>query len=315
MDSNKLQQVVIRLDQALSDLKSIIGTETASVSVSDPIHKSRSTSTKAPNLSAFSVSAAELGPMPDYKLSDWPEAIDQKMIIKKDNKAEQKFRALQIINHVREPLKDKKVLDIGCGNGYVAAEASHAAKFVLGYDIQEDPMWSDHKTNNLKLTTNIEHIKEHGPFDLIILYDVLDHVVATTPLDIIQMAGEALSEDGCIFVRTHPWTSRTGGHIYEQHNKAYVHLILTPDEMAREGIEIEPNTKIIRPMAAYELWFGEANLLVADRKSKTNLVENYFSDTIIDRIVKINWGNKIDFDTARKIMGNHFIDYKLKKNK
>lgn len=315
MDLQQLSLIVSRLEQTVADLKLLLNANTDHKSTPAKQLKSRSTSTKAPNLSAFSVSASELGPMPDYKSADWPEAIDPKMIIKKDNKAEQKFRALQIINHIREPLKDKKVLDFGCGNGYVAAEASHTAQLSVGYDIQEDSMWADHKSDNLKLTTSLDTVKENGPYDLIIMYDVLDHIVAAAPTDVVKSASELLSEQGVLFIRTHPWTSRTGGHIYEQYNKAYIHLIMTPDEMAKEGIEIEPNSKIIRPMAAYELWFSEANLSVVDRKSKTNLVENHFVDSIMDRIVKINWGNKIDNDTARKIMGNHFIDYKLKRSK
>lgn len=314
MDVSQLKLILSRLEQTVLDLRATIGDHATSSNVQPKPIQSRSTSTKAPNLTAFSVSASELGPMPDYKSADWPDAIDHKMIIKKDNKAEQKFRALQIINHIREPLKDKKILDLGCGNGYVASEAAHSAKLSVGYDIIEDQMWSDHSSDNLILTTDLQKMKENGPYDLIILYDVLDHVVAASPVDIVKMARESLADGGCIFVRTHPWTSRTGGHIYEQYNKAFLHLALTPDEMAREGIEVEANTKVIRPMAAYELWFSEAGLSTIDRKSKTHLVENFFTDSIIDRIVKINWGNKIDYDTARKIMGNHFIDYKLKLN-
>ena len=68
-------------------------------------------------------------------------------------------------------------------------------------------------------------------------------------------------------------------------------------------------------MAAYELWFKDAGLSISEKKTKAMQVEHFFSDSIIDRINKINWGGKLDNDTIRKIMANHFIDYKLSKSK
>jgi len=321
VDTERLKSIIGRLEHTLAELKDL-----ANLSAVVKPNQSKSTNAKLPNLSAFSVSSAQLGPIPDYTSAEWPEAIDEAMIIDKNSKAEQKYRALQIINHIKETVRNKKILDFGCGNGYVAAEAAFTARLVVGYDVRKDPMWDNHGylpdiassgrlTNQpytLDLTTDINKLKEHAPFDLIILYDVLDHVVASTPLEVIKTVRSLLADDGCIFIRTHPWTSRTGGHIYEQYNKAYLHLALTPDEMVKVGIDVDANSKIVRPIAAYELWFKEAGLTVTDRKAKTNMVEPFFDGSLLDRIIKINWGNKIDRDTARKIMSNHLIDYKLK---
>lgn len=312
MNQALLAQTISNLEQNINDLKSILSGDTKAHSKSKTEKLSAS---KAPNLVAYSMPAKELGPIPDYQSNDWPAAVDDDMIIKKTSVAEQKFRALQIINHIKEPLNDKKILDYGCGNGLVAAEASYSAKLAFGYDIKSDDLWLENDKPNLVCSTDPDLVKQNGPYDIIVLYDVLDHAIGQSPLNIVQMASELLADDGVIFIRTHPWTSRTGGHTYENINKAYLHLAITPDELSQIGIQIEPNQKIIRPMAAYELWFKEAGLSVIDKKTKATQVEQFFSDDIIDRIIKINWGGKLDRDTARKIMANHFIDYKLSKSK
>lgn len=307
MDASNLLTIIEQLEKITANLRKIANLETT-------VHnKSRSTSTKQPNLSAFSLPADQLGPMPDYRQAEWPEAVAEKMIVSKDNIAEQKFRALQIVNHIREPIKNKKILDFGCGNGAVPIELAHTAELSVGYDIKSDDFITDR--NDAILSTDIEEVIAKGPYDLIILYDVLDHLVGDSPVDMLKSIKEMLHEDGVIFIRTHPWASRTGGHLYEKLNKAFLHLALTPDELAKEGILVESNLKIIRPMAAYELWFDEAGLSTIDKKLKTSTVEPFFSNDIIERIIKINWAGKIDTDTARKIMTNHFIDYKLKPNK
>ena len=320
MDRTLLTQTISKLEQNISDLKSILSGDTCTIGTDEVEGSSKNNKTKSrlsatAKLTASSLPAKDLGPIPDYQSSDWPAAVDEDMIIKKTNAAEQMFRALQIINHIKEPLNNKRVLDYGCGNGLVAAEAAHTAQIAIGYDIKEDDIWSAKDMPNLICTTDADLVAQNAPYDVIIFYDVLDHIVGQQPSDVIKHASNLLADGGIIYVRTHPWTSRTGGHVYESINKAYLHLAITPDEMAQNGIEIEPNQKIIRPMAAYELWFKDAGLSISEKKTKAMQVEHFFSDSIIDRINKINWGGKLDNDTIRKIMANHFIDYKLSKSK
>jgi 2-polyprenyl-3-methyl-5-hydroxy-6-metoxy-1,4-benzoquinol methylase len=236
------------------------------------------------------------------------------MIIPPNNEADKQFRALQIVSLIKLPMNDKIVLDCGCGEGYNAAEMANSATKVVGYDPKQDPHWAGRSKDNLILTANRDTASEHAPFDLIVLYDVIDHIVGDDPADFVQWLSSQMNPGGTMFVRTHPWTSRTGGHAYEDANKAFIHLALTPDELAKSGIKVkEPNLKVVRPMAAYEQWFKDAGLEVEDKRVKTAEVEPFFSGPIMDRIIKINWGGKIDADTARKILANHFIDYTLRK--
>ena len=280
--------------------------------------KVEKTQSKPPgsNYSFYSTSltTSELGPTPDFQTDDWPEAVDQKMIIPSEGKAEKQFRALQIAGLIKLSMFGKIVLDYGCGEGYNANETASSALKVIGYDSKQCPHWADRSKDNLILTNNKATVIEHAKFDIIILYDVLDHLTADNPSELMQWLSSILSENGVIFVRTHPWSSRTGGHLYESSNKAFLHLALTTDEIIKAGLKIkEPNLKIIRPLAAYEQWFKDAGLKIDDKRIKTNQIEGFFSGPIMDRIIKINWNGKIEPDTARRIMANHFIDYYLSK--
>jgi hypothetical protein len=122
---------------------------------------------------------------------------------------------------------------------------------------------------------------------------------------------DVLTPNGKIFIRTHPWTARHGGHSYEHINKAFIHLVFTPDELFQSGVKPDHNLKIVRPMATYEKWFVEAGLKITDRNIQAEPVEPFFHGHLLERMIKVTWGGKIDKEQAHKIMTNSFIDYKL----
>jgi len=270
---------------------------------------------KGPKFYATSLSADQLGTPLDFTSSEWPEAINPNMIISSDDESSKEFRALQILSLIKVPLEGKVILDCGCGEGYNSHEMANTAVKVIGFDLKEDAHWPGRSKDNLILTIDKAAVAEYAPFDLIVLYDVADHIVGEEPGDLFKWLSNMLSPEGTMFVRTHPWTSRTGGHLYETTNKAFVHLAFTPDELTKAGIKLDnSNQKIVRPMAVYEQWFKEADLVVQDKKIKVSEVEPFFSGEVMNRIIKINWEGKIEPDVARKIMANHFIDYILTKS-
>lgn len=283
-------------------------------STASSVKPGRKAANKNSRLFSTSLPASELGPIPKIDTT-WPAAIDQKMIVAAESESDKQFRALQVANLIKIPIKGKVILDIGCGESHNASEMANTALKVVGYDVKKHHRWDTMDKKNLVLLTDKNSVIDHGPYDLIILYDVLDHIVNEDPSDLCKWACSLLSKDGTIFVRTHPWTSRTGGHHYDSVNKAFLHLALTPDEAVQIGVDIkEPNLRVVRPMAAYEQWFKEAGLNVLEKRTKTSEIEPFFDDSIISRIIKINWSGGIDNNTARKILSTHFIDYTLKKS-
>jgi len=263
----------------------------------------------------------ELGPVPDYANDDWPKAIDSDLIVGQ-GEIEKQFRATQIVELIGFLTKDLSVLDFGCGEGHVAHEISQTANKVVGFDKKRYESWDEIVGSNLFFITDYNIIKQHAPYDLIILYDVVDHMLGDHALTLKRL-GQLLNSDGKIFIRTHPWTSRHGSHLYEKINKAYLHLAVTPDEVSDipwdTGVstlatsapgEVEYTHKIARPMGAYESWFKHANLEIVSKDVQHGTVEEFF-DELLDRIIEITWNGKIDKETAKKIMSIEFIDYVL----
>lgn len=258
---------------------------------------------------AESLSAHLLGPTPNVNDEDWPQAVSPFMIVRTD--IEKQFRAVQIVGLIPMALEGMNVLDCGCGEGQIAGEVAARAKRVTAYDpFCDQDKWQDKP--NLLFTNNLDVVQERGPYDAILLYDVIDHLEGESPATFLATMGKLLAPNGRVFMRAHPWTSKHGSHLYETNlNKAYAHLALTPDELVIAGFDVKPNLRIVRPMAAYEQFAKTAGLKVLDRKGHNDPVEPYFSGELLDRIIGVTWKGEIAPEDALKIMSNSLIDYIL----
>lgn len=248
----------------------------------------------------------------------WPKAADPNAIIYKTDTIKRALRAVQIISIIN-PKNKTSILDFGCGDGYVAKELSHVARSVVGYDIVNSQYWDNHiitaNTNNLQLTVDKNVVAASAPYDKIVLYDVLDHIESDDPINVLKYLKTLLAKNGNIFIRTHPWISRHGGHLYEngklESNKAFLHLTMTEPELIAAGYSVMPNLKVIKPLATYNALFEKAGLNIISKKSHTMPVEQYVIDNLLNTIMKVVWGDDITPETATQILSNVFIDYTL----
>lgn len=252
--------------------------------------------------------------IPNYQDLAWPLALDPRLIPR--NAASEIQRAFQIAEKINQNTSEARILDFGCGKGYLAKEYSKRSPYVIGYDILEAETWKN--TETLHFTTDPQEITKSGPYNLIIIYDVLDHInAAYDPARTLLGLKEMLTNNGMIYLETHPWTSRHGAHQYElepEFNKAYLHLLLTPEEAGSIDFDHTYTLPILRPMQVYHEWFKQAGLKVQSRtinSSEESL--SYFSDELIDRIIQVTWNDEIDRSTAKKIMANESITYVLKR--
>lgn len=244
----------------------------------------------------------------------WPKAVSESSIVKPKDTDAILHRSKSVINYFVKSLTGKKFLDFGCGAGHCVEIAKATAKFAIGFDIVENEAW---KTFDVKLTTNFDEIKYHGPYDVILLYDVFDHVPEDQNAEMLKRLATVSNSDTIIKVRCHPWTSIHGGHLYEKLNRAYAHLFLTDEQIAK--YQTSPVRKIIRPMQAYNNAWAAGGFEVVNQDKH-----------------EINWNNNIgkffqEPDTAQflyqkspqKLSGNakwqkavlpiEFIDFILKK--
>lgn len=232
----------------------------------------------------------------------WPVAVDP-LLIANDTDEDKNIRAEMILDLVVvDKLDGLKFLDFGCGEGHVAEQAASRAALSVGYDVTEHN-WQGKKAI---FTTNKEEVDKHAPYDVVLLYDVLDHT-DFSQIDMLQYACKVAKNK--IIIRTHPWCSRHGTHLYRTFNKAYAHFFLSDNEIEKHGFKQLMTTKVLAPEYTYSKWFKEANLTVISKQVSHAPVEDFFRQPHL--AAKINetygmmWGGKF----PELPMSQQFIDY------
>lgn len=245
----------------------------------------------------------------------WPEAVNPNLICQPDNENDKLERGRGIIElMVEDELKGLKVLDYGCGEGQcVIIGSEYEPTIAVGYDIKSYDTWEKYKKDNTLYTTEFQTVIDNGPYDVIILFDVIDHVKEETPESVLMKVRGLLSENGKVYMRCHPFISKHGTHLYHSLNKAYVHLVFTPEELK----QIIPYPKfsedsigVIYPLRTYEKFIEDAGLDVVSRREMTSKVEPFFKiPKIAERIIKTAGTEAFpEFQ-----MGLDFVDYVLSK--
>lgn len=102
----------------------------------------------------------------------------------------------------------KKILELGCGSGHLAAELLEKADDLINYiGIDRDPAQVKHTKKALQnhpkaeviqldIVTELEKLKSRGPFDLIYCRWLLVHIPTDIRLEIIRKILELLSPTG-----------------------------------------------------------------------------------------------------------------------
>jgi hypothetical protein len=153
-------------------------------------------------------------------------------------------------------------------------------------------------------------VQKNAPYDIILIHDVLDHIEEISPVQALNMAASVLSAEGRIYLRTHPWCSRHGSHLYMKKNTAFLHLLMDEIELMRcYGLEIEHNIKVFNPIETYNNWIKEANLEIKSEFVIRNAVENVFTKpSIIKERLNKHWNQP---ETIENQMEINFIEYIL----
>ena len=210
---------------------------------------------------------------------DWPSAVDPDLLCDDKNESEKIERAEGIRDiFIDESVNDKNVLDFGCGDGHlINAIIDHNPKQVIGYDYILCPKTKPKKSIGI-FTQDKDVVKEKGPYDIIVLYDVLDHLEDTTMLDCLRFLRQILHIDGKIYIRAHPFIARHGGHAYTQINKAFVHLFLLESELKYfcPNLKNYPTQKVIYPVKTYKDQIDQSGLNVANVKVINSDIEDFF---------------------------------------
>lgn len=236
--------------------------------------------------------------------SFWPDAVDSSLICNKDSNDDLFGRAQGILEFLIDiPINNLKFLDFGTGDGHVAVQAMNYGAISMGYDIAKGKLWADYPnmfTNSLELVNNV------GPYDIIFLYDVLDHVYDVE--SIMNLIKNLSKPETLIYIRCHPWCSRHGGHLYEKLNKAFIHVIMTEEELNYLGLNHDFINKILYPLDTYKNWFSDFSI-IEKNVSKQEVDSFFFENELIFKRFNFIYNNK--FINHKHHLENNFIDFKL----
>lgn len=230
----------------------------------------------------------------------WPAAIDNNLICKLDSIEEKNKRANIILDTLLDiPLEHLKFLDFGCGEGHVVQNCLRQnPNIAVGYDIVHYPYWDSVDTGKALFTDTWQTVVENGPYNVILLYDSIDHIeggvskIIQTLIDIKSV----LVSGGHAYVRCHPWCSKHATHLYHQLNKAYLHLVFTDLELEQLRLKSTYTQQVLHPHAHYEKLFRKAGFKMLRRghiiQEKIN---PFFIETpLVAKRIKIAWTNSPD---------------------
>ena len=243
----------------------------------------------------------------------YPTAVDESLICDTNNEDDKAERGRNIIEiYIDELIEQKSFLDFGCGEGHVAESALEKnPKVSVGYDIKSENFNKKIiEKNPTLLTSNWDDVAKNK-YDVILMYDVFDHLENETTVNTMTKIKSVLAPNGKIYARMHPFISRHSNHYYHTLNKAFLHLVFTDYELEKlTGVKPENSTqKIFYPVATYNDVFKKANLTILSQNIIENYVDKYFFD---NKIIKNKILKRFNFeDLPIPQMSMSFVDYVL----
>lgn len=181
----------------------------------------------------------------------WPIAVNPHTIVLTPEQKKHRTRCI-LSSMIQWDMNDKKLLDFGCGDGSLVELALDNNINAIGYD----PCV---KNNTEFITNNWDDVVNNAPYDTIICYDSLDHVLVDCH-DLFCKLADLLVHGGKMVMRLHPYTSIHGTHLYNTLNMAYIHLFLNGAQIRNLGGVETKAFKTYNPERYYTEMILKANL-------------------------------------------------------
>lgn len=244
----------------------------------------------------------------------WPNAVNSESIVDTNKEEDKQERADNILDLVSNSYSGLSVLSYGCHEGHIVKSLKErGARKAVGFEpkIQKGILnWNDLEQSFL-LTDDWSKVVKASPFDLIILYDVLDHY-SGNPVDILKKIKSIMSPRGIVFCRCHPWCSRHGTHLYSKGlNKAFAHIVFLEDELKKMNYNCDYTKRILKPRSVYKNWFKFSGFTIKNTEEDNYPIELFFKEnSLINKRIKNRFEGIVD-DFPQFQLETSFIDYTL----
>lgn len=283
-----LEERVQRIEIELTGIKKLIVQAKNGLPISAPAQPPAPVVALPPALSEFEELRGLL------QSSDWPPAINPGLICDISSEQDKQDRAEGILDIIIDMhLEGLKMLDFGCGEGHVVSRSTNQnPELAVGYDILESTRWSDLSNEKTLFTSNWTDVVKNGPYSVILMYDVIDHIVNEDPIELLKRLRPLLKPNGKVYVRCHPWCSRHATHLYHDLNKAYAHLVFSEQELQNLGhFGGQKVKRVIHPILSYNDMFVQSGFrLSAQPQIMREPIEPFFVNTpVVTNRIKANW--------------------------
>ncbi|MCK5739212.1 class I SAM-dependent methyltransferase [bacterium] len=181
-------------------------------------------------------------------------------------------------NFIGLPFTGKRVLDIGCAEGGVLSVFQEQSNDCHGLELSSERVeFARQRQGNIHFFQgNAENVSCEQPFDLILMFDVIEHVA--DKVKSLTAIRECLKADGKLLLTFPPFKSAFGGHqqVMGSVLKYIPYLHLLPRPLFRQLIKMDDKEKLAERLeiydrgvtiARFEQWLKETGFSVI-RKEK-----------------------------------------------
>lgn len=196
----------------------------------------------------------------------------------------QKSRAVWLYNKMvkKFDIKGKRVLEIGCGYGYLSELMKNEGAEVIGIDIVRYKEWDELTVELIEIDVTEQDESEwsrFGKFDLIVSSVAFEHIL--NPVKMTRFMWHVLKEGGIATISFNVFCSSIHSHLNDRTSIPWIHLIFPEDEILREYGHIAKTNKLriddFKTM--FEHWF-EIKEWVLERRD----VDLEFYKEFIDKL-------------------------------
>ena len=216
--------------------------------------------------------------------------------------------------------KSAKILDFGCGPASFIAMLRDEFGFqnVEGLELNQRSADIAERSYGIKLTPTPEQLKHKGAYDVIILFEVIEHL--TDPAGVVSLCRDLLAPGGQIFITT-PSVRNIPGRFFPSHCGHYTgpsHVSLfTEDAMngllSRFGFRISQLETDAAPVLGSALASPLYNLDFTSPRSSTDAADILLTPNAIGRAIGLKPTRQVKslpFRVARKAESivNRFVN-------